>query len=213
MRTVCTPILAFALALGATLLLSPRPAHACSCMMQGPKEAFDEAAAVFEGRVVAIKSEAEGAVGPADKRVLLRVVRAWKGIEAEQVQVTTADNSAMCGYHFEPEKSYLVYAHGNDEGGLRVSLCSRTKLIEQADEDLSHLGAGVTTFDPESPAETDTVGEDPGTDPSVPQAGGTNGGSAGCQSCAVGAGRSGVPGAAAVTWALLGAAWWFRRRR
>ena len=48
-----------------------------------------------------------------------------------------------CGYGFEPAKSYLVYASATD-GALSTNLCSRTRPMAQAAEDLAVLGMGAT---------------------------------------------------------------------
>jgi hypothetical protein len=109
-------------ALGAALcaaLLMPARAEACSCMAPPPPaEARDHAAAVFEGRVLAVPAPGQ----PTESLVIrLRIVRAWKGVTTEEVSVTTASNSAACGFEFAADQSYLVYAHANEDGTLGVA--------------------------------------------------------------------------------------------
>ena len=52
--------------------------------------------------------------------------------------MTTCSNSACCGYEFRKGESYLVYAGGQPEA-LSASLCSRTRPLAQADDDIAVL--------------------------------------------------------------------------
>ncbi len=165
------------------LFAAPRVAEACSCMMQSPEDAATGADAIFEGRVTGIESASDQS---SPVRVRIHVTQQWKGLESqEEVEVTTAANSAMCGYTFEAEQVYLVYAARDEEGALTVSLCSRTRLADQADEDRQHLGPGTTPVDP--------AVVDPGTpEPADPQPTTTThsanaSAQAGCASCHVAA--------------------------
>ncbi len=126
----------------------PATALACKCMLGTVEAGRESAVALFEGRVTTIEDVAavEGA-GGGTKRVTLSLVRTWKGLEnKESVVVSTSDSSASCGYMFEPNTSYLVYATGS-EAELQVSGCSRTRLLSDAGEDLGILGAGITPVD------------------------------------------------------------------
>lgn len=142
-----TAALVLALAV-AGVAASSNDARACSCRELSPAEAREGADAVFEGRVEAISASESSGVGPAPMHVTLRVVRTWKGVDQERVVVRTASSGAMCGYPFEPNRSYLVYAHRTDDHGLRTGLCDRTQPIEEAGEDLDELGAGITPVEP-----------------------------------------------------------------
>jgi hypothetical protein len=176
------------------------PVHACTCAPTTPEEAFESSDAIFEGRVVAIEAKGPEGVGPKTHRVVLRVVRSWKGVDPKRQQLTvrTSSSEAACGYSFEPDTSYLVYASRGEGGKLKVSLCSRTRPAEKAREDFERLGAGVTPVD---------VQAEQGTGDTAP--GSANNGGAGCRSCALQpGGSSGLPAAAAVLLALL----WIRRR-
>lgn len=147
-RELASVALGCAAALAAFAAITPQTARACSCMTQAPREAIEQAAAVFEGYVESIET-AEAAEGvPIEHRVRLRVVRTWKDAATEALVVTTAGDSAACGYPFEQGRSYLVYAFAQD-GGLAVSLCGRTQPIERADEDLELLGMGATPVAPQ----------------------------------------------------------------
>jgi hypothetical protein len=186
---------AIAFALGAALFvgsgLSPEHAHACSCMQQSQRDAFEQAVAVFEGHVVELQPPPE-ADGTGQVTVRMKIVRAWKGIESEEALVTTPANSAACGYTFAVGTSYLVYASAV-EGKLDVSLCSRTQQLAEAKEDLGALGLGATpvqpqTTPPDTAADQRTPEEDRST-PTEPPARG------GCASCAITGSGSSTPGA------------------
>lgn len=147
MRTLLSALLVVA---SMTLLLAPTPARACSCMVSSLDEQIDQAATIFEGRVVSIEPAGSAEEGPTMLRVTFDVVRGFKGRASETMVLTTADNSAACGYAFTKDETYLVYAHDAGDS-LGVGLCSRTQPIAQASEDLAKLGAGVTPVD--SPTE------------------------------------------------------------
>ena len=113
-------------------------AAACSCMEPGPPaQELENADAVFSGKVVKVEPFTEGFQ---KLRVTFELDRVWKGLaEGDRVTLTTAADSATCGYPFEKGKSYLVYAYG-EEGELTGTLCSRTALLKEAKEDLEALG-------------------------------------------------------------------------
>lgn len=146
--------------LAAVAFAAPSAAHACKCMFPEVAPAREGATAVFEGRVTAMVDEpVDGDVSIGKKRVTLALVRTWKGLEnKESVVVSTSASSASCGYMFEPNTSYLVYADGT-ESALEVSGCSRTRLMSDAADDLAVLGAGITPVD---------VKNTPATTPPVP---------------------------------------------
>ena len=189
-----------------SLLAAPRVAEACSCMRQSPREAAETADAIFEGRVESVEAAPGDQTAPVHVRI--HVTQQWKGVESEEVELTTAANSAMCGYSFEDGQVYLVYATREGSGGLTVSLCSRTALADGADEDRGELGPGTTPVDP-------TI-TDPGA-PDLPSAPATeetrsptsrSSSRAGCASCRV----TGAPDAGWVLPALLMVPWLRRRR-
>jgi uncharacterized protein (TIGR03382 family) len=135
--------LALSCALALTALLRATPAQACKCMLPTVDAARQDSSAIFEGRVLGVQEQAAENAMPVH-RVTLAVVRTWKGLERdEQIDVFTNTQSASCGYTFAKETSYLVYAR-ESEGRLHVSLCSRTRPLADASEDLVALGAGST---------------------------------------------------------------------
>ena len=76
-----------------------------------------------------------------------KVNRAYRGAVESTIQIATGSSDADCGYPFEVGDRYLVYAH--DSGSmLSTGLCSRTRPLPEAAEDLEYF---ETAFDP-SPA-------------------------------------------------------------
>ena len=118
-------------------------ALACTCVPPpSPTEALEEATAVFSGKVVQIKRHkpSEDIFGGVE--VVFRVDQKWKGVGNRTVSVFTSSQSAACGYSFSKDQTYLIYASGNSRGRLSTSICSRTKRLKDAREDLNQLGAG-----------------------------------------------------------------------
>lgn len=177
----------------AAVLGSSTSAHACKCATPPPvRDALDAATAVFEGQV--------GKLTPlgADLIVELNVVRTWKGADSEHVLLRTRKESAACGFAFEPEQSYLIYAgSGPSEPNLpnlQVFACGRSKPMSAAEPDLVELGVGVV---PVSARGNDLPpGTEPATDakdsqsPSPPRVRPAAGGCGGCSASAATRGES-----------------------
>lgn len=122
----------------AVLALPAPPVLACSCPPPPPpKEAMEKSTAVFSGKV--LKVEVDEAKH--QRTVTIEVERAWKGMDRKTVVITTGSNDGICGYNFQKDRSYLVYADGED-GKLSTNICTRTKGIEQAKMDIEALGEG-----------------------------------------------------------------------
>jgi hypothetical protein len=126
-------------------LLAPatRLAYACSCAAPDPPQlALEKAAAVFEGEVKSVDVPAGTMISGNDPvTVLFDVRQVWKGPVAATLAAQTARSDASCGYSFLAGQAYLVYASGS-ELNLQVSLCSRTRPVGDAAEDLAVLGSG-----------------------------------------------------------------------
>ncbi|MBO6936175.1 MAG: hypothetical protein JJ863_14455 [Deltaproteobacteria bacterium] len=197
MRSALFTLALTLLTVASAAFLAPTRASACSCMQQSPADAAASADAIFEGRVVTVEAPPEGDQST-PVRVTVHVTQQWKGVSTEDVELTTAPNSAMCGYNFELDQVYLIYAYAED-GGLGVSLCSRTQPADQADEDRTHLGPGTTPVDPNA-EDPGTPGSDEGSSDGTTEDDGSEGGTvsagasaqAGCASCAA-SGTEGLP--------------------
>jgi hypothetical protein len=118
------------------------PAEACSCVESGPAcEDYWRVSAVFAGRVLSISRDAgkPGSRAPATRRVRLEVTEAFTGVGKGTVEVTTGSGGGDCGFPFREGAEYLVYATGADgAGGLTVGICSRTRELDRAGEDLDY---------------------------------------------------------------------------
>ena len=115
------------------------PSHGTNATMRcinGPKSikaVFKNSTAVFSGEVVQIRS------GVNFLQAQFRVEQSWKGVEAEEVSVFT-ENAAE-STHYRVGEKYLVFA-GIRDGKLFTGICSRTKILEYAEDDLKQLGEG-----------------------------------------------------------------------
>lgn len=110
---------------------------ACSCVPPGdPMSEMEQATAVFAGRVYSMERSG-GSVW-----VHFELAQVWKGPYQSILTVRTNDSSAACGFEFVQDQDYMVYAYG-EMNDLQVSLCSRTRPLSVAEEDLKLLGPGT----------------------------------------------------------------------
>jgi hypothetical protein len=140
-------ILLFATSL---LVLTADLANACSCLQTTPKQSLGRSSAVFSGKVLDVDIVEDNS--PRDPlssyfnpevRVKFAVSEVWKGKTEQQLVVVTSGSSASCGYSFQKGQEYLVYA-SDQEAKLQTGLCSGTKPLADAKEDLAVLGKGET---------------------------------------------------------------------
>ncbi len=116
---------------------------ACSCVEPTlPKESLEQSIAVFAGKVVDVDVPGGIIVSSGDSvRVTFEVSKIWKGPDYKTLVLTTARDGATCGYSFKKNNEYIVYAYG-EENKLETGICSRTKLLSSAQDDLQELGEG-----------------------------------------------------------------------
>ena len=144
-----------AVVLVGTATFLPHTAHACTCAAGiAPEEAYENAEAVFVGRVVDIDDSREFVSAWDDRphrRVDLLVTERWKGARQNLVTVATGMGDGDCGYGFEREKEYLVYAGGGASYGtdLSTGICNRTMPLADAGAALDALGPGDALFSDE----------------------------------------------------------------
>ena len=126
---------------------TPRGVGACSCVADIPLcESFFAADAVFEGEVTAIEAlpTAKRMDMLASRRVQFTVTRVWRGEPGSSVTLMTGSGGGDCGYNFRPGRKYLVFA-AEHEGRLTTNICSPTKALDRAAQDLDYLASAAAT--------------------------------------------------------------------
>ncbi len=111
--------------------------RACDCAEPKLPEAMKQSAAIFSGAVTDIARDEKNDT----LTVTLKLDRSWKGEADKTLKVQTGAHGANCGYRFEMGKTYLVYAT-EETKTLYTGLCTRTKKIDDAAEDIKALGEG-----------------------------------------------------------------------
>ena len=135
----------------ATLLLSlAQSANACSCIDPGPPcQSYGDASAVFSGRVkeiTALTKDDKSPKGYGQRLVAFTVIQSYRGISGTGAETITGRGGGDCGYPFKVGESYLVYAYHNSQNNkLYASICSRTRPLSQASEDLQYLRSLATS--------------------------------------------------------------------
>ena len=125
------------------VLFSFAIANACDCVASGPPcEAFWTADAVFAATVrsksiITIDSEVNRNEQQVAVKLLVEDVFRG-GLGGNDVEVLTGMGGGDCGYNFVKGQRYLVYAHER-RGRLYATICSRTKLLIEAGEDLAYF--------------------------------------------------------------------------
>jgi hypothetical protein len=121
-----------------------REAAACRCLPSGPPcQAAWDADAIFTGTVRAVDHVTE-TVG-SGVRVVDTIVR----FEIQQPILNMSEGSvelvnegmSTCSYRFNEGQRYLVYARKREDGRLMAGICSRTRPLAEAAEDLRFLSA------------------------------------------------------------------------
>jgi hypothetical protein len=130
------------------LTFSAHRAAACSCPPPPPpKQAMEFAVAVFSGKVTDIERPKEGSL-----RVSFEVDRAWKGKVGKTIVIETPPDDGICGYRFEKDKSYVVYAVEHAETkAVYTTVCQRTRKVEDAKDDFRDLGEGKKPAEEKKP--------------------------------------------------------------
>ena len=155
---------------------SGRNVLACSCFDGGPPcQRFGTADAVFLGRVTQItdfevvsKDDFFLERRETFLRVRFEVQGAFRGVQGREVEVITNGSGIGCGYGFERNESYVVYAgRSQSDGSLSTGLCSGTKRAAAAKADLEYFQARATlppggwVFGAIEQVETDSVHFEP----------------------------------------------------
>ena len=114
-------------------------------MSSGPPcQAAWQADAVFAANVVSIDAPVdEGAKDGMRwpmRRVRVKVTEGFRNTPAAEVDVLTGMGGGDCGYNFAVGGDYLIYAYRRPaDGRLTAGICSRTRPIKDAEDDLRYL--------------------------------------------------------------------------
>jgi hypothetical protein len=128
---------------GLTLLigafLDARVANACSCLpAQSACAAYWQADAMFAGTVVDIQPAPSGA--PERLAVRFTVDQPGRGTVGNSAVIyATPQDGINCGYTFRVGERYVVRAHSATGGSLTTSMCSGTRRVSEAPEDIAFL--------------------------------------------------------------------------
>ena len=150
--------LAFALALGCAqpqaqcVGFTPEPGES-DPLKAAVKHALGSSTAVFVGTVTAmeyvtVRTELFG--GDEGQMLVIKLASSawWKGAESQPVTLHTftyllpggGSSTEAHEFLYEKGKTYLVFAHTVD-GALHANICTRTKLIDAAADDIALLDA------------------------------------------------------------------------
>jgi hypothetical protein len=155
------------LMIAAALIVLPWPRlWGCSCSVGStPCSAAGSAAAAFIGTVLNIADPPAPiiapAVGPTEARrvvanrvagnstvpvrpsrtILIRVGEVLSGVEPSQreIEILTGLGGGDCGYPFQTGAEYVVYAYKNSDGRLETGICSRTRPLDKAGDDVAYF--------------------------------------------------------------------------
>lgn len=128
--------------MSALVVAAENDALACSCMRSGPPcQAAWTADVVFAGTVRSMEEIDNNAYGTPYRSVLVRfdVERGFVNAVPGPVEIVTGTGGGDCGYSFATGGRYLVYAWKTPSSRLSTGICSRTRPLDEAEEDLRYL--------------------------------------------------------------------------
>jgi len=121
----------------ATTFFQTTSSFACSCVARPSVEkSVEKSTAVFAGKVIGTDNSSSS----------LWVSLSWKGTREEFV--TVSSSMGNCSFQFKKGEEYLIYAYGVKQ--LKTSVCTRTKKLSDAKEDLAQLGKPLVANRPET---------------------------------------------------------------
>jgi hypothetical protein len=148
------------------LIVLPGPRlWGCSCAGGStPCSAAGSAAAAFTGAVVSIADSPASVItpeaGPTQARrpaarvagnpaplprplrtIRIRIGEVLAGVEPgrEEIEILTGYGGGDCGYPFQTGAEYVLYAYKNSDGRLETGICSRTRPLAEAGDDVAYF--------------------------------------------------------------------------
>ncbi|MCA1615473.1 MAG: carboxypeptidase-like regulatory domain-containing protein [Acidobacteria bacterium] len=131
-----------ALAVFALLLFAPQLARGCTCAMPGPRPCSRvwSAPVLFAGLVTEESKPPKDAGDWLRRSFRFQIEEGFRGAQGgTTVEVLTGSGGGDCGYGFVVGRRYLVYASVNDKGQLATGICTATKPLEQAAEEIEFI--------------------------------------------------------------------------
>lgn len=124
---------------------------ACSCMMPGsPTKMMKESSIVMKAQVTDISQYWIKQGFWNNNEIQLNIYGYWKG-NLDNKPLITQDSSAACGINFQKGKDYIIYADYNEASKTySAHSCSRTTLIENAQQDIDELWDFISTSENDS---------------------------------------------------------------
>ena len=123
-------------------VITAEPAQACTCSGPAtPAEGLKRSAAVFRGRVTEISRpflDRLGLTKTGGHRVEFEVLKRWKGASSRSAAIVTRLTGEACGFPFEKNKEYLVYAV-TEPSDIQSGICTGTKNIADAEQEMKEL--------------------------------------------------------------------------
>jgi len=117
----------------------------CSCVPERSVcESFGGTDVVFVGKVIGGKQRTITNEGVSETwtigEIHFQVEEGFLGVQkANQITIRSGTGGGDCGYWFKSGETYLVYGYGNSAKGFGTSICTRTRPIINAKEDLVSL--------------------------------------------------------------------------
>ena len=124
--------------------------HAQACTWSAPAtpaEGLKRSAAVFRGRVNEIRRpflDGLGLTKTGGHRVEFEVLKQWKGTLSRSAAIVTRLTGEACGFPFEKNKEYLVYAV-TEPSDIQSGICTGTKNIADAEQEMKELDRLLVT--------------------------------------------------------------------
>ena len=141
----------------------------CSSQIVNDREAaaqqFQAATVVFEGEVVLVsmptRSGGSGS-GEGVSEITLRVIRSYKGSQADSMVLYDGAAETDCGFGARPGEKLFVYGFAGKDGKIYLQACGRSAGLEQAAADLRFArGEQPTPEDLSPPGERLRLYSDP----------------------------------------------------
>jgi hypothetical protein len=75
------------------------------------------------------------------RTIRIRIGEALSGVEPgqQEIEILTGFSGGDCGYPFQTGADYVVYAYKDSEGHLETGICSRTRPLAQAADDVAYF--------------------------------------------------------------------------